>query len=45
MKDDLSLIGSDDLHPTNRGLAVISDVFTDAVRRGFEQSQIVVPGR
>jgi len=45
MKDDLSLIGSDDLHPTSRGIAVISDVFTDAVRRGFEQTQIVIPGR
>lgn len=38
MKDDLSLIGIDDLHPTERGFGVIADTFTDAIRSNFGQA-------
>jgi lysophospholipase L1-like esterase len=37
MKDDLSLIGVDDLHPTIRGYDVMGGVFFDAVRAAFEE--------
>jgi lysophospholipase L1-like esterase len=36
MKDDLSLIGVDDLHPTVRGYDVMAGVFFDAIRLNFE---------
>jgi lysophospholipase L1-like esterase len=43
MKDDLTLIGIDDLHPTTRGIGVIADTFTEAIRANFGQSQVLVP--
>ena len=39
MKDNLSLIGIDDLHPTELGYSVMADIFYQAVVRAFE-----VPG-
>ena len=36
MKDNLNLIGVDDLHPTELGYSVIADVFYQAVVRAFE---------
>jgi lysophospholipase L1-like esterase len=36
MKDDLSLIGIDDLHPTVRGYDVMAGIFFDAVRAVYE---------
>jgi lysophospholipase L1-like esterase len=38
MKDDLSLIGVDDLHPTTRGYDVMAGVFLDAIKSSFEDS-------
>jgi lysophospholipase L1-like esterase len=43
MKDDLSLIGIDDLHPTERGYAVIADTFTAAISSQFQQPQPPTP--
>jgi lysophospholipase L1-like esterase len=40
MKDDLSLIGQDDLHPTVRGFEVIADRFFAAIKANFER----IPG-
>jgi lysophospholipase L1-like esterase len=37
MKDDLSLIGIDDLHPTLRGYDVIAGVYFEAIKREFEE--------
>jgi lysophospholipase L1-like esterase len=37
MKDDLSLLGLDDLHPTDRGYDVMAGVFFDAIRASFEE--------
>jgi lysophospholipase L1-like esterase len=37
MKDDLSLIGVDDLHPTVRGYDVMADVFFEAIKQAFEE--------
>jgi len=37
MKDDLSLIGDDDLHPTVRGFGVMADAFFEGVRTHFEE--------
>jgi lysophospholipase L1-like esterase len=37
MKDNLSLIGVDDLHPTELGYSVIADTFYAAVTRAYEQ--------
>ena len=37
MKDDLSLIGDDDLHPTIRGFEVMAQTFFEAVQRNFEE--------
>jgi lysophospholipase L1-like esterase len=37
MKDDLSLISTDDLHPNERGYGVIADTFAAAIRANFEQ--------
>lgn len=36
MKDNISLIGVDDLHPTELGYSVIADVFFDALKRAYE---------
>ena len=36
MKDNMNLIGVDDLHPTELGYSVIADVFYAAVTRAFE---------
>ena len=36
MKDNLNLIGMDDLHPTELGYSVIADIFYQAVVRAFE---------
>jgi lysophospholipase L1-like esterase len=36
MKDNLNLIGVDDLHPTELGFSVIADTFYEAVVRAFE---------
>jgi lysophospholipase L1-like esterase len=38
MKDDLSLIGVDDLHPTIRGYDVMAGVFLDAIKTSFEET-------
>jgi lysophospholipase L1-like esterase len=39
MKDDMdTLIGIDDLHPTEQGIAVIADTFTVALRANFERT-------
>jgi lysophospholipase L1-like esterase len=37
MKDDISLIGEDDLHPTIRGFDVMANVFFEGVKAGFEE--------
>jgi lysophospholipase L1-like esterase len=36
MRDNLNLIGVDDLHPTELGFSVIADTFYEAVVRAFE---------
>jgi lysophospholipase L1-like esterase len=36
MKDDLSLIGVDDLHPTPHGYEVMAKIFFNAIRTAFE---------
>jgi lysophospholipase L1-like esterase len=36
MKDDLTLIGVDDLHPTLRGYDVMAGLYFDAIRANFE---------
>ncbi len=36
MRDNLNLIGVDDLHPTELGYSVIADIFYEAVTRAFE---------
>ena len=36
MKDNLNLIGIDDLHPTELGYSVMADIFYQAVVRAFE---------
>ncbi len=38
MKDNLNLIGIDDLHPTELGYSVMADVFYQAVVRAFEDT-------
>ena len=35
MKDDLSLIGQDNLHPTARGYEVMAAVFEEGLARAF----------
>lgn len=37
MKDDLSLIGIDDLHPTERGYDAMATIFFEAIKRAFEE--------
>jgi lysophospholipase L1-like esterase len=44
MKDDMSLIGLDDLHPTPRGYEVIAETFFQAIRRSFEQTPAMLTG-
>lgn len=39
MRDDLSLLGVDDLHPTPQGYSVIAETFFIAIRRHFEVTQ------
>ena len=36
MKDDLSLIGVDDLHPTARGYEAMASIYRDAIAKAFE---------
>jgi lysophospholipase L1-like esterase len=36
MKDDISLIGADDLHPTPQGYQVMAKIFFNAIRDAFE---------
>jgi lysophospholipase L1-like esterase len=36
MKDDLSLIGIDDLHPTEHGYEVMAQIYFDAIKTAFE---------
>jgi lysophospholipase L1-like esterase len=36
MKDNLNLIGVDDLHPTEMGYSVIADVFYNAITAAYE---------
>jgi hypothetical protein len=36
MKDDLSLIGIDDLHPTEHGYEVMAQIYFDAIKAAFE---------
>jgi lysophospholipase L1-like esterase len=43
MRDDLSLIGMDDLHPTVRGYEVIAQTFFEAIRANFEVSAASSP--
>jgi hypothetical protein len=43
MKDDLSLIGVDDLHPTIRGYDVIAGVFLEAIKSSFEDTSTPPP--
>jgi lysophospholipase L1-like esterase len=40
MKDDISLIGVDDLHPTIRGYDVMADIFYSAIRTNFENQAV-----
>jgi lysophospholipase L1-like esterase len=37
MRTDLSLIGIDDLHPTERGYQFMADVYFEAIKRSFEE--------
>jgi lysophospholipase L1-like esterase len=43
MKDDLSLIGVDDLHPTVRGYDVMAGVFLEAIKSSFEDAPAPPP--
>jgi lysophospholipase L1-like esterase len=45
MKDDLSLIGPDDLHPTARGYEVMADVFFKTIMANFEQPAPALRGQ
>jgi lysophospholipase L1-like esterase len=44
MKDDLSLIGEDNLHPTPAGMDVIAKVFFDAIKANLEAVQPAAQG-
>jgi lysophospholipase L1-like esterase len=45
MKDDLSLIGQDDLHPTIKGYDVMATAYFEAIKRNFEEgSATTSPG-
>jgi lysophospholipase L1-like esterase len=39
MKDDLSLLGRDNLHPTPRGYEVMASIFEEALVRAFDSRQ------
>jgi lysophospholipase L1-like esterase len=41
MKDDMSLIGVDDLHPTPRGYEVMAGVFFDGIKQAYEVRQAI----
>jgi lysophospholipase L1-like esterase len=43
MKDDLSIIGVDDLHPTPAGYEVMAKIFYNAIRNAFDVGTSVVP--
>ena len=43
MKDNLNLIGIDDLHPTELGYSVIADVFYQAIVRAYEDPGTSAP--
>jgi lysophospholipase L1-like esterase len=43
MKEDLSLIGVDDLHPTVRGYEVMAEVFLEAIKSFFEDAPTSPP--
>ena len=43
MKDDLSLIGVDDLHPTARGYEAMASIYRDAIAKAFETSAYRAP--
>ena len=45
MRDNLNLIGVDDLHPTEMGYSVMADVFYQAVVRAFEAPGTSAPIR
>lgn len=42
MKDDLSLIGLDDLHPTVFGYEVMAKIYQEAIQKGFEEPPAAV---
>ena len=42
MKDDLSLIGVDDLHPTIRGYDVMAGAYFDVIKSRFEESSVAL---
>jgi lysophospholipase L1-like esterase len=41
MKDDLSYIGVDDLHPTVRGYDAMATIYFDAIKRIYESKPAV----
>jgi lysophospholipase L1-like esterase len=43
MKDDVTLIGEDDLHPTIRGFDVMANIFYEGVRTHFEEKFTAAP--
>jgi hypothetical protein len=45
MRDNLNLIGVDDLHPTVMGFNVIADTFYEAIVRAFEAPGTSAPIR
>ena len=45
MKDNLSLIGVDDLHPTIHGYDVMAGVFLEAIKLSFEETVATLRGR
>jgi lysophospholipase L1-like esterase len=44
MKDDLFLIGQDNLHPTPAGMDVIAKVFFDTIKASLEAPQPAAQG-
>jgi lysophospholipase L1-like esterase len=45
MKDDLTLIGVDDLHPTVRGYDVMAGIYFNAIRANFESQPSEAPSQ
>jgi hypothetical protein len=43
MANNMSLIGVDDLHPTDQGFGVIADTFVAAIRAHFDISNGPTP--